>query len=265
MELSISNIAWSGEEDFNVYKLMEKYGFTGLEIAPTRFFPHNPYDYCKEAGKLVASIKNQYDLKVSSMQSILYGRNERIFESEQDRNSVIDYLFKAIDFAVAMGCGNLVFGSPKNRCIKDNNDYKKAVDFFEVVGNYAFHKGTVVSIEPNPQIYGTNFINTTAEAVKLVKDVDCKGFKLNLDIGTIIHNEEEIEAVFNFFDFINHIHISEPGLPAIIKRESHRELARILAELNYNKYISIEMKRNEATGLEAIEKAMEYISEVFAK
>ena len=49
MNLSISNIAWADENDNCVYSLMQKYGYTGLEIAPTRIFPENPYSNLIEA------------------------------------------------------------------------------------------------------------------------------------------------------------------------------------------------------------------------
>ena len=39
MKLAVSNIAWKEQHDEAVYALMRHYGFTGLEIAPTRFFP----------------------------------------------------------------------------------------------------------------------------------------------------------------------------------------------------------------------------------
>ena len=44
MKLSISNIAWTAAEDAQVYAMMRKYGYTGLEIAPTRFFETAPYE-----------------------------------------------------------------------------------------------------------------------------------------------------------------------------------------------------------------------------
>ena len=39
MQLSISNIGWAAENDRQVYGLMKKYGFQGLEIAPYENFP----------------------------------------------------------------------------------------------------------------------------------------------------------------------------------------------------------------------------------
>ena len=50
MKLSISNIGWDAEQDEAVYRLMGAYGFSGLEIAPTRIFPEAPYSQ-REAAK----------------------------------------------------------------------------------------------------------------------------------------------------------------------------------------------------------------------
>lgn len=51
MKLSISNIAWKSENDEAVYIYMKQYGYLGLEIAPTRIFPEDPYDRNQEAKK----------------------------------------------------------------------------------------------------------------------------------------------------------------------------------------------------------------------
>ena len=42
MRLSISNIGWVSESDEQIYKIMKKLDFRGLEIAPTRIFPESP-------------------------------------------------------------------------------------------------------------------------------------------------------------------------------------------------------------------------------
>ena len=44
MNFSISNIGWTAENDELVYSIMAESSFAGLEIAPTRIFPENPYD-----------------------------------------------------------------------------------------------------------------------------------------------------------------------------------------------------------------------------
>ena len=38
MKLSISNIAWEPSEDKEVFELIKKYGFEGIELAPPKLF-----------------------------------------------------------------------------------------------------------------------------------------------------------------------------------------------------------------------------------
>ena len=129
-KLSISNIAWTEENDAAVYGLMKKYGFQGLEIAPTRIFPERPYDKNSEADAWSKQLKSEYGFCVPSMQSIWYGRQEKIFGTDEERKTLLNYTKKAIDFAAAIGCKNLVFGCPRNRNLPDGADESLAVAFF---------------------------------------------------------------------------------------------------------------------------------------
>ena len=219
IKLSISNIAWTSEYDQQVYEYIRDARFSGLEIAPTRIFPKNPYDYIQQATDWATTIKNLYGFSVSAMQSIWYGRQEKIFGTEEERKALIDYTKKAIDFAEVIGCKNLVFGCPRNRRLPENADYAIAIKFFKEIGDYAGAHNTVIGMEANPPIYNTNFINDTKSAFDLIDTVNSDGFKLNLDLGTMIENGEDADELINKVELINHVHISEPGLKAIEHRK----------------------------------------------
>lgn len=261
MELSISNIAWSVENNDKVYSLMKRYGYTGLEIAPTKIFPVNPYDKLVEASVWSEKLKEIYDLSISSMQSIWFGRHEKLFYSEVDRKQLLNYTKKAIDFAAVIKCKNLVFGCPKNRSLPENASSKVAVSFFKEVGDYAASKGTVIGMEANPSIYNTNYINDTTSALDLIKSVGSEGFKLNLDIGAMIENEESLATIEGHVNHINHVHISEPMLRPIENRKIHKELKKALSEGGYTKFVSIEM--GAVRDLSIIEKVMHYVRSIF--
>lgn len=241
IKLCISNIAWSDENDQLVYEYMHKAGFTGLEIAPTRIYPDAPYEKKAEALEYARKLEDGYGLRICSLQSIWYGHSERVFGSDEERQALLDYTKKAIDFAEAVGAGNLVFGCPKNRKMEENDDRGVAIRFFKELGDYAADHETVLSMEANPIIYGTNFINMTNEAVELIRKVDSKGFKLNLDFGTIIYNEEIVSEMVSYTNLINHVHISEPNLKLIEHRTEHKELMKILRDTFYDGFVSIEM------------------------
>lgn len=264
MKLAISNIAWTAEYDTQMYGKLKELGYEGLEIAPTRIFTEEPYDRLEEASAWAETLKREFGLQVASMQSIWFGRTEKMFESDEEREALLDYTKKAIDFAEVVGCKNLVFGSPKNRNIAETVDRMQAEEmaaaFFKELGEYAAAHHTVLAMEANPPMYGTNFINTTGEALELIKKVDSKGFLLNLDMGTIIVNGEVIAALRENVKYINHVHISEPGLAKIEERNSHRELLGILQQENYQGFLSIEMGKREK--ISEVEDVLEYVKKL---
>lgn len=260
MKISISNIAWNEKDNQKVLEYISKKGFKGIEIAPTMIISENPYDHIDRMKEIANTIREKYNLEISSMQSIWYGQTGNIF-NENDVNGLIDYTKKAIDFASAINCRNLVFGCPKNRNIPNNKKSEDVIDFFKILGDYAYEKNTFLSLEPNPAIYNTNFINYTNQAFEFVKKVNSKGFKVNIDFGTIIENHENVEEIAQSIGYINHIHISEPNLEKIKKREEHEVLKDILKKQNYDRYVSIEMKKVE--DINELKDVINYIFGVF--
>ncbi|TWH59732.1 sugar phosphate isomerase/epimerase [Desulfitobacterium sp. LBE] len=262
MNISISNIAWSNAQDSDMYSYLKVEELTGLEIAPTRIFPQGPYENIASARKFADELFKVFGLIIPSMQSIWYGRNENIFGSNEERRILIDYTKKAIDFAEAIECSNLVFGCPRNRSYTMEKDIDMAGSFFLELGEYAKNHHTVLSIEANPVIYGTNFINTTQEAFSFTRDVNSEGFKVNIDFGTILHNQESLEPIEENIHLVNHIHISEPNLVVIEKRKLHNQLAEILKKKNYQGFVSIEMGKQD--NLVLLKDVINYVKEVFA-
>lgn len=263
MKLAISNIGWVKEQDKEVYQFMHTYGFEGLEIAPTRIIPDQPYDHLEEAAAWSRQLLEEEKFVVPSMQSIWFGRNEKIFGSEEERQTLLEYTKKAIDFAQVTGCKNLVFGCPRNRTLPDGMNDEDAVAFFRELGEYALAHDTVIGMEANPPMYNTNYINDTASAIELIHRVDSKGFLLNLDVGTMIANEESLDVLKGNLHLVNHVHVSEPGLKPVEARELHEELAHVLINQSYNGYISIEM--GKVDNLSVIEERMKYVRRVFRK
>lgn len=263
MRISVSNIAWDAEDDEKVYKKMTEEGCSGLEIAPTRLIPtSNPYDLenVRLASCKVLEIKKKWGFSICSMQSIWYGRKENIFGSNQERKYLYDYTCSAINFANAIDCPHIVFGNPKNRIKLNDEDNKIGENFIFECVNYAAKKNIIIGIEPNPIIYGTNYLNTTYETLELVKKINSPFLKVNFDVGSVIQNNESINLLSKNIKYISHIHISEPYLDQIIEREMHKELIKILINKDYKNWISLEMKKN---GLENLFDSLKIIKKAF--
>lgn len=261
MKLALSNIAWDSLYDTTMYEFMVEKGFAGLEIAPTRLFPENPYDHVKEAAAYARDLAHNYGLRICSMQSLWFGRTERIFGEPAERAALVDYTRRAVDFAAAINCPVLVLGSPKNRNLDDEGKAPLALDFFRQVAAYAAVAGCVIALEPNPPIYGTNYINTTLQAAQLCRQVGAAGFGINLDVGTALENKETVDDLEALLDCVAHVHISEPGLAPVEPRPEHAQLRALLTRCGYAGYVSVEMKN---TGdLTDIWTAAAYLCEVF--
>lgn len=267
MKRAISNIGWSEREDSLIYGLMNKYGFKGLEIAPTRFFP-DPYN--RDDQELL-KLKQSFEIlgiSLVSMQSLHFGKSGiKLFGTQEERDTLMEYTKQAICFASKLKIDTLVFGSPQIRVINNvDKEYQIAIEFFRELGQFSEAHNTHLCIEANPVEYKTNFINTSQEALDLVRWVDTEGFKMNYDLSTVIINHESIDILEEAAKFIQHVHISEPFLEATLKNHTplHLELKNTLDKIHYKNWISIEMKKvSEESNKDQIERSLEYISEIF--
>lgn len=262
IHLAVSNIAWGEEDDRRMYENLASMGFDGLEIAPSRIWGPNPYENLDEAGEWAGKLRQEYGLVIPSMQSVWYGREENLFRSTEERERLLWYSKMAVKFAEAISCGNLVFGCPRNRNIgnKVQNIDGISKEFFGEIGKSAEECTVAWGIEANPSIYNTNYLNRTEEVAELIGKCGTKGLRINLDLGAMLYYHEPLEKVREWLPLISHVHISEPGLSPIQKRPEHKELFRILLEGNFDRFVSIEMKR--CTELETVVAIMEYVKEV---
>ena len=274
--IAASNIAWNSDADDEMYAFLMSAGCQGIEIAPTRIFPEAPYDHLSDVREFAASLRENYNLCICSMQSIWYGVTDLIFDSDAARERLIAYTAKAVAFASACGCKNLVFGSPKNRSLPNNQAIPdEGYRFFSDIGHIATENGCIIALEANPEIYGTNFINTTEQAFAFANTVNSPGLKVNLDIGTVIfecegmstegiaddkHSAKIIESIRNNFDMINHVHLSEPRLVPIKKRDLVIRIFKVLGSMGYSKYLSLEMANTNR--LTDVQEALKLLKEM---
>ncbi len=270
MKFALSNIAFKPDEKETIYALMKTYGFTGLEIAPSLFLDGSkkPYDEEKKILNKAEKQAHKYNLNLISMQALLFGSSELfLFKNEETRKNLMYYCKKAVDFAKLLKIPNLVFGSPKNRTIPNDMSKKNAIHiaihFFKELGDYAANHNTCIAMEANASAYSGNFITQTLQAVDLIEKVQSRGFKLNLDMGTMSLENESNHIIPDIMPYINHIHISAKFLDPIYEdiAEIHQERAELIKSNHYNKYISIEMKAlNQKNNTAHIEKALMFVN-----
>lgn len=269
MKVAISNLAWEFNEDGEILPLLEKYKIKGIEIAPTKIWqdPINTNEHLLKAYKKYWEEKG---ISIVATTSLLFGHPElTIFDDNKTRDKTLEYLSQIIRLSAYLGAKATVFGSPKNRQtngLPQKEVLKIAQEFFFAIGEVAKRYGIFFGIEPNPKFYGTDFINTTPEAIKLVQKVNHPNFKLHLDTGAMFMNNEDYKKIiYESLPFVCHFHISEPMLRPINQASKrHQTIAKILKSLYFDKWVSLEMSLKPKTNhKEIIDRVLKIVTNIY--
>jgi sugar phosphate isomerase/epimerase len=263
MRLAVSNIAWRAEEAEAALDRLQFLGVAGLEIAPGLAFAGEPDPMLPGSAAIDRwrSALRRRGLTLVSMQSLLFGQAQAaLFGDQAERQTFQSGIDAAIELAGRLGCPNLVLGSPTARRIPDGLDARVAqtiaLDMIGRLGDRCQTKGVVLSLEPNPAAYGTNFLNTFDETLAFVHALGHPAVRINLDLGALIltgETSEVLAGLTDTVDWIGHIHISEPHLGLAPADET--ALVQILAALRrvgHDGWASIEMRSTEADNLERL-------------
>lgn len=267
-KLAISNIAWRSDENEAVLELLRGYGVDAVEVAPGKLFADPAAVNDHEVIDQRTAFEDK-GFRIVAVQALLFGHPElMLFREEEVCRRTIVHLKKMVRLGASLGASVLVFGSPRNRSVGDGDRkqaWSRAVEVFGELGAAATESGVTFCIEPNSTRDGCDFINTVAEAVELVKEVNHPGFGLHIDAGVMTGNEESYtEALSAGVPFAKHFHISEPSLKPIENVAAHKELGKRLRESGYARNISIEMRGpEEGSSLPNIERAVNIALEAY--
>jgi D-psicose/D-tagatose/L-ribulose 3-epimerase len=265
MPLAVSNIAWTNPEDPAILEILRRQGVAGIEIAPTKIWP-SWKGATPEAARALRRSVSDFGFQIPSMQAILFDQPDcQLFGDKRQRTAFIDHIRFTADLAAEMCASVMVFGAPKNRArngIPAQEAFKIAVETFGVVGDECAMRGTACCIEPNPPMYGCDFVTTSPEGLALVEAVSSGGFGLHLDAAAMfLAGEDGPTAVRRCAAALCHFHASEPQLgtfdsPTI----GHAALSEALLEIGYPGWISIEMRPSQDEAA-AVSRACEFVRE----
>ena len=261
MNFCISNIAWNKNETSDVLKILKRKKIKHLEYSPNLLLNNN---FSKKKITSVRKYWKKEKIKLYSMQSILYKKkNALIFGKNYQKKIFLNEIKKKIIIAKNLGSKVIVFGSPASR--KTFNRKKKKLDqlslemFTKIAHQSKKHK-VCFCLEANPKIYKTKYLTHTSNSIDLVKKINNPYFKINLDLGTVISNKENYEAIIKKnLNYIGHVQVSSPHLKNLTNFKKKIDLfIKTLHNSGYKKVISFEMLRNKKNNFKVIKKILEH-------
>lgn len=265
MKLAISNLAWGLTDQDKILSMLSSLGVSGIEVAPTKIASWESI-----TSSMLADFRSHLsdnNLCVSSLQAIFFGKPDaQLLASAEVFALMCEHIDKLADIAAELGGEVAVFGAPKNRIRGDLSPevaFELAVERFRKLGDIC--QGRMkIGIEPVPAFYGSDFIQTAAEDLAVVQAIDHPAIGLHLDTGCVFLAGDAIDtAIHNGAKQLIHFHVAEPELASFVSPQAHHEsAAKALHTINYDQWISIEMKET-SNAVESVIGAVNFTKKIY--
>jgi sugar phosphate isomerase/epimerase len=161
------------------------------------------------------------------------------------RRATSDYFTQLVHLCADLGGKVLVIGSPKQRNLLPGVTFDQALDYsaevFAPCLAPAAERGVTLAMEPLGPAE-TDFLNTVAETMRLVRRLDHPNFQVNLDVKAMSYEPVPIPDVIRATaGHIAHVQVNDPNLlgPGMgdVKYEP---IIAALREVGYDGWLSVE-------------------------
>ncbi len=269
MKISISNIIWEkGRDNFESFlKVISENNIKAVELSLNSIFDE-PLSITEYEILWLTELLHRYNISISALHSLTYTRPDlEIFDRKEKKEELVKYIFHYIDIAKKLNTNNLVYGSPKSRKIYNLNTNEADyifLEFLQEIDDYC--ENINFNIEPLPKNY-CEYLNTFEESVNLLKKRNFKNIYIQLDVRSIIENNENINTIFQNESYIKHVHIGEPNLIMLDNSEYsniHKNVFKKLSSIAYNGFLSIEVLNHKGNNYkEYVEKIIKKVREYY--
>lgn len=240
MNLAVSNLAWDNENSQIIFNTLKENDITQIECILSKI--KNWDDLANED---IVNFKNELTsqgIVPYSIQSLFYGID---CENIGNVECIISHFKRLIEYSKILDVKILVFGSPNLRK-KVINWEKCVIDIFKSIDYLLNETGIIVVIEPNSKVYGGQFFHSISEISKFIQENRFKNIRTMIDThNSLLENLNFIEEFKEYFEIIEHIHISEPKLKHIIDSPILNSFSDNLKMMNYKKTITYEVLKSE--------------------
>ncbi len=254
-------------KDVKKIEILKKVGCDFCEVGFSALADGSDQDVQK-----IADECKKHGIKCLSANGFIPGRI-KITGPDADDAVTLDYLEKAFEKLSVLGLKSAIFGSGGARNIPEgfSRDEARAqiVHFLrDLVAPLAEKHGVIIGIEELND-GESNVLNTCAEAMEYVREVNSPYVRLLVDYYHVVLMGESVQSLADYKGCISHVHIASPSqkrhVPAPTDPEDYAEFFRVLRDARYESgAISLEGGFGDSFE-ESTRTAIEYLRSVEAK
>jgi len=249
IKISICNELFQGWPIEKVFQYAAQLGYDGVEIAPYTL-ADSVTEIPPKRRKAIRLAAEENGIEIAGLHWLL-AKPEGLSINHPDeiiRIRTQEYMEALIHFCADIGGKILVHGSPHQRTVQEGWDLQESWNFaketFRVCLKTAQKRNVLYCIEPLAHV-NTNFINTVAEAIRLVKEMRHPNFKMVFDCRSAsIEERSASEALLRAFDsgYLRHVHVNDAnGRGPGFGETDFIPILKNLVKTGYKDYISVEV------------------------
>ena len=249
VKVSICNELFQGWTIDRVFEYAAQLGYNGVEIAPYTLADSVTEIPAKQR-KAIRHAAEDNGIEIVGLHWLL-AKPEGLYINHPDeiiRIKTQEYIEALIHFCADIGGKILVHGSPHQRTVQEGWDFQQSWNFaketFKVCLKTAQKRNVLYCIEPLAHM-NTNFINTVAEGIRLVREIRHPHLKMVFDSRSASAQEKSVlEALLRALDsgYLRHIHVNDAnGRGPGFGETAFVPILKSLIKHNYKGYISVEV------------------------
>jgi len=266
MKFAFCNEMFEGRPMAEVCSTARKLGYHGIEIAPFTLAT-SAEDITAELRKDTRRIIEDNGLETVGLHWLFAGPSglHMTTTDNQIRGRTRDYLSCLLDLCSDLGGKVLVLGSPKQRSIVEpqtkEGAWQRAVELLSSVLDQAEQLGLTICLEPLSPAE-TDFINTVAEGMKMVRQIDHPSLKIHLDVKAMCSEQTPVPDIIRSVsaDDIGHFHVNDanlygPGMGEV----DYAPIADAIKDVGWDKWLSVEVFKYDPDPETIARKSIEYL------
>jgi sugar phosphate isomerase/epimerase len=199
-------------------KFIADVGYDGIEVAPFMLAPRIT-DVSTEQRRTLRQQAEDAGIKVIGLHWLL-AKTQGLHLTTADsavRRATAEYVIELGRACADLGGDVLVFGSPLQRNIEPGMSLERArehaVEVFRAAMPALAERNVRLCLEPLT-MSDTNFINTCAEAMRIIEMVGAPNLCLHQDVKAMLGAETEpiTEVIAKYAPYVGHFHVNDTNL-----------------------------------------------------
>ena len=271
MRFSLCNEMFEGRPMAEVCSTARKLGYHGIEIAPFTLAP-SVNEITAGLRKETRSAIEDNGLETVGLHWLFAGPSglHMTTTDNQTRGRTRDYLSCLLDLCSDLGGKVLVLGSPKQRSIVEGQTkegaWQRAVELLSSVLDKAGDLGLTICLEPLSTVE-TDFINTVAEGMQMVRQINHPALRIHLDIKAMCSEQTPVPDIIRSVsaDDIGHFHVNDanlygPGMGDV----DYAPIAEAIKDVGWDTWLSVEVFKYDPDPETIAHKSIEYLKKFFS-